>query len=234
MLLYTYICGSDRGTLDAAQRSMEAYARAQGHPAGIQSATNLAESIPGGPVLQETLSRIGRGDTLVVQSLSAFGTLPSEIEATLMKAVASGAAVHLIDLGRIENSLLAVRATLEVSRHLEQEYKNTRALINKLNEQHQQDLEDHGAEIISRMSSTFGVRNLLKTLDKSAEVNPVGVFIRQQREALSLSQADLAAKVNVSKSTIQRAEQHGVADNIGAILAALSAPATYEQGHAAA
>ena len=64
-------------------------------------------------------------------------------------------------------SLLAIRATLDVSREIEAEYLKTKELINKMGEQHQQELEDHGAEIISRMSSTFGVRNLLKTLDKT-------------------------------------------------------------------
>jgi hypothetical protein len=103
-----------------------------------------------------------------------------------MAAVSSGVALHVLDLGRIENSLLAIRATLHVSREIEAEYLKTKELITRMGEQHQQELEDHGAEIISRMSSTFGVRNLLKTLDKTTEVNPLGTWIKQKRESKGL------------------------------------------------
>ena len=102
MLLVTYIPTVDRGSLDASQRAMEAFARSQGWPNGIKSADNVTEATPGGYALQSILSRLGRGDTLVVSSLAALGTLPSEIERNLMAAVSSGVALHVLDLGRIE------------------------------------------------------------------------------------------------------------------------------------
>ena len=115
MALYTYITSADRGTLDASQRAFEAWARAQGHPAGIQNATNLTEPVPGGSVLQEVLSRVGKGDTLLVSSLKSLGTLPSQIEQNLVAAVTSGVALHVLDIGRVENSLVAIRAALDAS-----------------------------------------------------------------------------------------------------------------------
>src|SRR2546430_2243389 len=104
----TYVATADRGTLDASQRAMEAFARSQGWPAGIKSADNVSEQTPGGYALQSILRRLGRGDTLVISSLADLGMLPSEIEKNLMAAVSSGVALHVLDLGRIENSLLAI------------------------------------------------------------------------------------------------------------------------------
>ena len=128
-------------------------------------------------------------------------------------------------------SLLAIRATLDVSREIEAEYLKTKELINKMGEQHQQELEDHGAEIISRMSSTFGVRNLLKTLDKTSEVNPLGTWIRQKREAKGLSQKELADMVGTSKSSVYRAESEGTSESLTAILNALTAETPAQEDH---
>jgi DNA-binding transcriptional regulator YiaG len=232
MLLVAYIPTVDRGSLDASQRAMEAFARSQGWPNGIKSADNVTEAVPGGYALQSILGRLGRGDTLVISSLSDLGTLPSEIEKNLMAAVSSGVALHILDLGRVENSLLAIRATLGVSREIEAEYLKTRELINKMNAQHAIELEEHGQAIVERMTSVFGTRNFFKAIDKTSEVNGVGHFIRSKREAIGFSQKDLADKVGVSKSTIQRAESTGNAEDIGAILNVLTdAPTTQIQEH---
>jgi DNA-binding XRE family transcriptional regulator len=114
-----------------------------------------------------------------------------------------------------------LRAALDAALDIEVELEQTRQHVAKLNEQHAQDLEDHATMIIERMTSVFGSRNLLKTLNKTEEVNPIGVYIKQRREALGISQLALAEKAGVSKSTISRAESSGQAEDIGSILAAL-------------
>ena len=103
-----------------------------------------------------------------------------------MTAVANGVALHVLDIGRVETSLVAIRAALDASMWIERELMQTREHMKKLDEQHAQDLEEHANEIVARMASTFGVRNLLKTAERSEENNPIGVFIKRRREALSL------------------------------------------------
>jgi hypothetical protein len=78
MSLYTYVAAAESYQVDVAQRAFEHFARSMGFPAGIQNATNLQEPAPGGAVLQDVLSRVGKGDTLVVSNLGALGTYPSQ------------------------------------------------------------------------------------------------------------------------------------------------------------
>jgi DNA-binding transcriptional regulator YiaG len=222
MALYTYVPSTSEYEVDVAHRAFEAFARSQGFPAGISSATNLREPVAGGAVLQDVLSRVGKGDTLLIQSLGALGSLPSAIERNLLLAVASGVALHVLDIGRVETALVAIRAALDAGAGVERELLELRAHLDKLNERHKQELEDHGTAIVERMTSVFGTRNFLSHVKETEQANGVGIFIRRKRDELGLTQAELAQRVGVSKSTIQRAESTGTAEDISGILAALT------------
>jgi DNA-binding XRE family transcriptional regulator len=222
MSLYTYVAAAETYQVDVAQRAFEHFARSMGFPAGIQNATNLQEPAPGGPVLQDTLSRLGKGDTLVVSNLGALGTYPSQIERHLLAAVASGVALHVLDIGRIEGALVPIRAALDAGAKVEKELIELRSHVEKLNEQHAADLDEQSKLIVERMASVFGTRQLQATLDKAQEATGLGAYIRKRREQLGLSQAQLADMVGTSRSSIQRAEVDGTSESLTAILDALT------------
>ena len=74
MANYAYLASLPKGGTgegpDFELQAVKAFAIAQGWPAGLKSAQTVREPTPGGPVLADLISRLGKGDVLAWMGIS--------------------------------------------------------------------------------------------------------------------------------------------------------------------
>jgi DNA-binding XRE family transcriptional regulator len=173
--------------------------------------------------LQEAIaSSLQRGDVLLLPSLASLGATPSQQEASLLQAMSIGVSVHLLSLmSPVEVHMAGIREGWAAAASLEQELTLMRERMAKREEQFQEEMEAFQDEVYERATKAFGSKTLVKNI-KEDEVSQLGKFIRERREMLGLSQAQLGELAGTSRSSIQRVEVDGVSDSLPSILAALT------------
>jgi DNA-binding XRE family transcriptional regulator len=217
MSLVVYWPGMDHRSARATRtEAVEAYAKARAWP--VPQSQNWAGD------LSTAISTLERGDILFVPDLLAVSPKPSEQESILLSLIAKGVNVHILSLnGSVEPHLLSLREVWQAAQAIEREMDAALKQMEKERRDMAEEMEAYQNEVVVAMVEKWGVPPSLRTFDKSAEpANEVGANIRKMREERGLSQAQLGELAGVSKSAIQRAEAHGTAEKLDAILAALN------------
>jgi DNA-binding XRE family transcriptional regulator len=157
----------------------------------------------------------------LLPSLASLGATPSQQESLLLQAQGAGVSVHLLSLmSPVEQHLPGIREGWQASAQLEGELKRTRERMAEREVQFQEEMQQFQDEVFARATAAFGSKQLVSKIKE--EQSPIGTFIRQRREALGLSQAQLAERIGIGRSSIQRAETDGTSDSLTAILAAVT------------
>ena len=213
----TYVVAHLPETHDPTERkrlkaAMAQYVSSRGLPEPNFIAEGLAQ------VISTTLQR---GDVLLLPSLSSLGATPSQQESLLQQAQGAGVSVHLLSLmSPVEQHLPGIREGWQASSQLEAELERMSERMAKRELEFQEEMQDFQDEVFARATAAFGSKQLVSKIKE--EQSPIGTFIRQRREQLGLSQAQLAEMVGTSRSSIQRVETDGTSDSLTSILAALT------------
>jgi DNA-binding XRE family transcriptional regulator len=213
----TYVVAHLPETHDPTERkrlkaAMAQYVSSRGLPEPNFIAEGLAQ------VISTTLQR---GDVLLLPSLSSLGATPSQQESLLQQAQGAGVSVHLLSLmSPVEQHLPGIREGWQASSQLEAELERMSERMAKRELEFQEEMQYFQDEVFARATAAFGSKQLVSKIKE--EQSPIGTFIRQRREQLGLSQAQLAEMVGTSRSSIQRVETDGTSDSLTSILAALT------------
>jgi DNA-binding XRE family transcriptional regulator len=213
----TYVVAHLAETHDPTERkrlkaAMAQYVSSRGLPEPNFIAEGLAQVIS---------TSLQRGDVLLLPSLSSLGATPSQQESLLSQAQGAGVSVHLLSLmSPVEQHLPGIREGWQASAQLESELERMSERMAKRELEFQEEMQNFQDEVFARATAAFGSKQLVSKIKD--EQSPIGTFIRQRREQLGLSQAQLAEMVGTSRSSIQRAEVDGASDSLTAILAALT------------
>jgi DNA-binding XRE family transcriptional regulator len=200
----------------------------RGHP-GLRSECYIEEAIPG-PLLQETIRRLGNGAVLLVSRLADFGVKPSEQRARIRELQGRDVSVHVLGLGSLDNHMAILKASWDAAAPMEEQLL-----------QMEKDFAEHEAQLAERMSrfedrlvarlselkghqsvKEFYGLNGNSTPEQPVEVtDETALHVRGAREAKGMSQEQLASAAGVSKSQIQRIETTGRGTELARVLSVL-------------
>jgi len=206
------------GYLEAA---VKAYVLSKGWPS-LQSNNWSKDETGDGSTLKAALSMLQAGDILLLPDLASISDRPSIQESTLLGLLAQGIRVHVLSLnGPLEPHLFALREVWSSTRPLEVD----RDALTRKYELREAQIERDRVEFENEFSDRMAKRVGWRTMSQPEEVAPethVAKYIKTQREARGLTQAQLATLANTSKAQISRIELTGKGDAIPAVLKAIS------------
>jgi DNA-binding transcriptional regulator YiaG len=178
---------------------------------------------------QQAATRLGAGDSLLVMSLADVSSKPSEQRAFIQYCAGQGILLHIHSLGgTIDNHMVTLRDAWRSFDPLEKELSDTLALMERERAEMVAEAEALERAVMSKVVTLWGLPKAIAEY-REEEPPPVGHFIKEKREALGLTQQQVADRIGASKAQVSRAELTGKAEKLQEILELVSPTKQMEQ-----
>jgi predicted DNA-binding protein (UPF0251 family) len=204
---------------DPMQKSIKKYAEARAwtlpiihDEASVSHLSRLSDRVTAAGML----NTLGKGDTLVLPTLSLVVSRPSDLLALLEVCMARGVNVHCTDLGDLSAYLPVLRAICSCFTALETQFdENEREVALERQEwvgTRAQIIENCVAEIVGKLGGAAVMAKLppieMEHKTSDAEISFAN-DARRRVERLGIKQVELAKEIGVSQSAISRFLEKG-------------------------